>query len=135
MQFFVFLDHNFSSTHSIFIILGFLEVERYQGENEVDHDSQDTVQSCTYPTLWLFIAVECSDGAKKCPKGPNASCSSALVFLDRRVSIFWLCSLENITSEAPAKLSKSARRKSLKFWILQSHCALLKLRDGGSTYE
>ena len=68
------LDHNFSSTHSIFIILGFLEVERYQGENEVDHDRQDTVQSCTYPALWLFIAVECKrrcekmPQTKKCPK-------------------------------------------------------------------
>ena len=40
------LDHNFSSTPcSILIILGFLEVERYPGEeeNEVNHDSQDTV--------------------------------------------------------------------------------------------
>ena len=44
MHFSCSLDLNFSSTHSIFIILGFLEVEWYpqEEENEVDHDSQDT---------------------------------------------------------------------------------------------
>ena len=79
MHFSCSLDHNFSSTHSIFIILGFLEVERYQGENEVDHDSQDTVQSCTYPALWLFIAVECSDGAKKAQTRPAPAISFFLI--------------------------------------------------------
>ena len=57
------LELNFSSTHSIFIILGFLEVERYQGENEVDHDSQDTVQPCTYTRLnsrTIYLKRHCS---------------------------------------------------------------------------
>ena len=55
------------------------------------------LRSCTVP------AVECSNGAKNAPnKGPNASCPSDFVFLDRRVSIVLLYTLENITSEAPA---------------------------------
>ena len=59
---------------------------------------------------------------RKMPQtGPNASCSSDFVFLDRRVSIFLLCTLENITSGAPANLSESARRQSQ---ILDTQVAL-----------
>ena len=90
------LDHNFSFTHSIFIILDFLEVERYPGQNEIDNDSQDTVQSCTY------VALECSDIAKNARKAQTRPAPAISFCLIAQFRLFLLCTLENITSEAPA---------------------------------
>ena len=45
------------------------------------------------------------------PKAPTRPAPAISFFLIAEFRFFWLCSLENITSEAPAKLSKSARRK------------------------
>ena len=61
------------------------------------------------------IAVECSDGAKKCPKLAQRLAQTrpapAIWFFLIAEFRFLLCTLENITSEAPANLSKSAWRK------------------------
>ena len=106
------LDHNFSSTHSIFIILGFLEVERYQGENEIDHD---TPGHSTVIYISSALASHSAGYVYDCtvswPKAPTRPAPAISFFLIAEFRFFWLCSLENITSEAPAKLSKSARRK------------------------
>ena len=125
-------DHNFGSTLSIFIILGFLEVERYLGENEVDHDSQDTVQSCTYPA----IAVECSDDAKNTPKAQTRPAPAISFFL---IADFWCFAVHSWKyheySEAPGNLSKSGWRKVSNSRYSSRSARFWNCRDRGSTYK
>ena len=99
------LDHNFNSSYSIFMILGFLELERYreEEENEFDHDSQDTVHVFFGFVYLLYYkpALECSDGAKK-PKMPKRILLQRFRLSCTRIFDSLLCTLENITN-----LSKS----------------------------
>ena len=69
-------------------------MERYPGENEVDHDSQDTVQPCTYPALYAILSYSGRVRRRRGKMPPTRPAPAISFFLIAEFR-FLLCTLEN----------------------------------------